>query len=122
MGYDAKFSGSFAVSPVLTAGQVHDLDLFASRRHEDNPLKIPFGSYYCEWVPSRDGTKIEWSGGEKFDHYVEWLNYLIENILKPWGCVLNGKVRYQGEEPNDRGAIIVIDNMVTQKKDQIIEA
>ena len=31
---------------------------------------------------------------EKFYYYVEWLRYLIDNILAPRGYILNGDVEY----------------------------
>lgn len=65
---------------------------------------------WCQWVPSDDGTAIVWDGKEKFYNYREWLDYLIEHFLTPWGYTLSGSVRYQGESVGDVGAIIVEDN------------
>jgi len=68
---------------------------------------------WCKWVPTEDGTAIEWSGAEKFYNYVEWLVYLVNNFLKPWGYVLNGQVDWQGEETEDFGTLYVKNNRVT---------
>lgn len=73
-------------------------------------------SLWCDWSPSEDGDGIEWNGSEKFYGYVEWLEYLIEHFLKPWGYVLNGVVRWQGEDPDDRGTIVVTHNAVATRK------
>jgi hypothetical protein len=70
---------------------------------------------WCQWVPSNDGTAIVWDGGEKFYEYVEWIEYLIENFFKPWGYVLDGEVEWVGEDPNDRGLIVVKNNVVKTK-------
>jgi len=70
---------------------------------------------WCQWVPNEDGTEIEWDGGEKFYNYVEWLEYIIDNFLKPWGYKLNGAVKWFGEEPEDLGCIVVNDNVVKSK-------
>ena len=67
---------------------------------------------WCQWVPTEDGEAIEWDGGEKFYNYVEWIKYLIDKILKPRGYVLNGSVRWRGEDFDDDGTIIVEDNEV----------
>jgi hypothetical protein len=67
---------------------------------------------WCQWTASKDGTAIVWDGGEKFYSYIEWLEYLIEHFLGPWGYVLNGRVDWQGEEDADRGTILVRDNKV----------
>lgn len=67
---------------------------------------------WCQWVPSDDGTTIAWDLTEKFYNYVEWLQYLIDNFLAPWGYSLNGQVMWQGEESGDMGQILVADNGV----------
>jgi hypothetical protein len=68
---------------------------------------------WCQWQPREDGAVIAWSGGEKFYEYVPWLEYLIDRFLRPWGCVVNGEMIWQGEEPDDRGIITVKENQVT---------
>lgn len=71
---------------------------------------------WCQWAPTDDRNAIEWDGGEKFYAYVEWLEYIIKNVLKPKGYKLNGEVEYQGETPKDFGKIVVTDNVVTTRK------
>lgn len=67
---------------------------------------------WCQWVPSACGGYLGWNGGEKFYHYTEWLEYLIEHFIKPWGYSLTGVVRFQGEEIGDAGVITVEENAV----------
>ena len=74
------------------------------------PTLVP--SYYCSWRPSDDGMSLSWDETEKFNHYVEWLQFLIDNFFKPWGYVLNGKVDWRGEEFFDTGKIIVTQNAI----------
>lgn len=69
-------------------------------------------SLWCQWTPSEDLKGIEWNGGEKFYSYVEWLQYIIGHFLKRWGYVLNGEVRWQGEDDEDCGIIVCRDNVV----------
>lgn len=71
---------------------------------------------WCQWVPTENGDGIEWDQGEKFYDYVEWLKYLIENFLKPWGYVLNGEVTWAGEDRDDLGQITVLNNTVKVRK------
>lgn len=70
---------------------------------------------WCQWVPTEDRQYIEWDGGEKFYNFVEWIMYIIEKILKPNGYILNGEVKWQGEEFDDRGKIIIKNNKVKTK-------
>ena len=74
---------------------------------------------WCQWVPSSDGTAIEWDGGEKFYDYTEWIIYLIEQFLKPWGYILNGEVEWQGQSRGDIGRIVVTDNAVERQEGTI---
>jgi hypothetical protein len=75
---------------------------------------------WCQWVPTETDDGIEWDGGEKFYNYTEWLEYIIEHFLAPWGYVLNGEVEWFGEDRDDRGMIIVKNNVVTIKRAKTI--
>lgn len=70
---------------------------------------------WCKWVPTEDGAGIEWSGAENFYDYVEWLNYLIDHFLAPWGYKIDGKVSYQGEDSSDRGKVKIVDGRAVRK-------
>lgn len=78
----------------------------------NNPPKGQPG-LWCQWVPTEDGMGMEWDGGEKFYNFEEWMKYLIDHFLKPWGITVNGEIQWQGEDMSDRGLIIVTDNVVT---------
>jgi hypothetical protein len=68
---------------------------------------------FCQWAPTKDGSGIEWDGVEKFHRYVEWLEYLIDHFLAPWGYKINGDVNWQGETKEDFGSIYARNNSVT---------
>lgn len=71
---------------------------------------------WCKWVINEEDCCLEWDGGEKFYEYVGWLNYLIAHFFEPWGIILNGKVKWQGEDIDDRGRITIKNNLVTVKE------
>lgn len=73
---------------------------------------------WCKWVPTADRQGIEWNGMEKFYDYIEWIRYLIEHFLRPWGYTVNGSVCWQGEEVGDAGTIEVVDNFVKSRQAQ----
>ena len=77
---------------------------------------------WCQWIPNDEGTEILWNGHEKFYHYVDWIKWLIEHFFEPWGRTLNGYVRFQGGERDDRGAIYIKDNKVEQVFDEVSNA
>lgn len=112
MGYSTDFDGAFRIDPPLTAAHVAELNDFAAERHDD----AKFPSHYCQWVPNADGAGLQWDGGEKFYDYTEWLRYIVEQFLKPWGYILNGEVKWQGEQGSDFGMLVVRDNVVTARE------
>ncbi len=60
---------------------------------------------------------MEHTGGEKFDGYIEWLDYLVEHFFLPWGIKIDGSVRYQGDVLIDSGTIEIIDNRIEVRPD-----
>lgn len=67
---------------------------------------------WCQWTIGDNKKWLIWDGGEKFYCYTEWLSYLIDNIFKPCGYVLNGEVTWQGEDESDFGILGVENNKV----------
>lgn len=100
-------------------GQEHDGTIL---EYNDPPEGQP--GLWCQWIAEQDSegnyTLISWDGNEKFYEYTAWLEYIIENFLKPWGRVLNGEVEWSGEEHGDIGLLVVNDNVVTTKKGRVV--
>jgi hypothetical protein len=151
MGYTTEFYGSVAVEPPLSEEEIKYLNKFSETRrmarkegpyfvdgegfmgqgktesvldYNSPPQEQP--SLWCQWVPSEDGTEIQWDGGEKFYCADEWMMYIINHFIgsnpsaaespgmefiKPHIC--NGFIEAQGEEYDDKWAIKVTDNVVT---------
>ena len=103
--------GEFFVGGGGSHGQGKD----ASILNYNSPAKSQPG-LWCQWVPTEDGNGIEWDGGEKFYNYIEWIKYLNENFLKPWGIVLDGKVSWSGEESSDVGVIVAKGGKIRYKE------
>ena len=103
LGEDAEFfvggGGCF--------GQDHDASIIEYNKPPETQPGL-----WCQWVPSDDGEYLEWNGAEKFYDYVEWLKYIVDNFLKPWGYSITGTVTWRGEDRGDVGNIIVKDNIV----------
>jgi len=99
--------GEFYVDDKGSLGQEREESIVD---HNAPPSTQP--GLWCQWVPTEDRMGIEWDGNEKFYHYTEWIKYLIEKILSPRGYILNGTVKWQGEDMDDRGKIEIVDNKV----------
>lgn len=103
-----------------TEGEFYvDGDGHAGQAREDNiidynkpPVTQP--GLWCQWVPTDDRKGIEWDGNEKFYEYTKWLKYIINNLLEPKGYILNGSVRWSGEDMYDIGTLEVKDNVVIE--------
>jgi hypothetical protein len=112
MGYTTEFEGSLNIDPPLTAKQQSMLNAFSTERH-GGPLHV-FEGYpgiWCDWyAPAPD--VLAWNGTEKFYHYVDWLNYLINHFFIDWDVKLNGTIDWFGEDHRDRGTITVTNNKV----------
>ena len=119
MGYDTLFEGRFSLDRPLTPEHKAALEEFAQEEHvpgeEGKPLREASSGrpcIYCQWMPTHDGTGIQWDTGEKFYGWLEWLEFIIQHCLKSWGYVLNGEVRWRGDGLDDSGIIYVKDNRV----------
>jgi hypothetical protein len=107
--------GAYFVGGTGHFGQDEDASVLS---HNSPPNGQP--GLWCQWVPYHDGTAILWDGGEKFYNYVEWIEYLIEHFLAPWGYELNGEVYWFGEDRDDNGVICIEKNVVKTKAGKIM--
>jgi len=117
MGYTTEFSGKFKLNKQI------DFNLLKQFEKLNDGENIGIEGQiegYCQWTPTEDGKAIEWDGGEKFYDYVEWLKWVIDNLLKPKDYIVNGEVEWDGEETGDVGKIIVKDNKVEAKNGKIV--
>jgi hypothetical protein len=116
MGYTTKFDGRFDLDklpPAEVIVRLRELEGIDGRDMED-PCAPKDG--YCQWQLTKDCRGIEWDHGEKFYNYVEWLQYLIDNVLTPHDVTLSGSVNYSGEEADDNGVLVVENGSVRQVK------
>lgn len=88
-------------------GQTQSADIL---NYNSPPGRQP--GLWCQWVPNEDGTAIVHDCGEKFYEYKDWIKYLVERFIKPWGYVLNGRIDWWGEDRDDIGRIVIVDNHV----------
>lgn len=119
MGYSTSFTGGLKFSRVLTVTEYNYLNGFSEDRHEGEQ-GMP--GTWCQWIPNKEGTELVWDGGEKFYEYIEWLKWLIENYFKKNDIVLNGAIRWEGEDNKDVGIITVTDNYVEVEELQLVGA
>lgn len=109
VGLPVGIQGGYFVGSPDVCGQENSPDVVESN---SPPAGQP--GLWCPWTPDdEDPCVVRWDESEKPYDYVEWLEYMIQHFLSPWGYVLNGTVVWDGEEQGDTGAIVVKDNAVT---------
>lgn len=106
---DAKYGveGEFYVDGTDGSGSFNDANIID---HNKEPKTQP--GLWCQWIPTEDRMHIEWDGGEKFYSYIEWIKYIISKVLAPRGYIVNGNVKWRGEDFDDNGVLEVNDNVV----------
>lgn len=164
MGYTTKFDGHVTVDPPLNGPEMDYLRRFAdSRRYQctagpyhaviDGDLNRHAGcmpiatssepagqpGLWCSWVPTQDGSGIEWDGMEKFYNSAAWMRYLIDAFLESgaglqwemkdpiegrvydpafqhftFNHTVNGRIEAQGDSDDDRWTLVVVDNVVSE--------
>lgn len=71
------------------------------------PVNLP--DHGTDWylVRLKDGRDILCHGdGKSRGLYTDWLMWLVENILTPWGISLSGEVTWRGDDEEDMGRIV----------------
>lgn len=111
VGLPVGTDGAYFVGGTGFMGQGSDQSVV---EYNDPPRGQP--GLWCKWEPSDDGAMIQWNGVEKFYDYVEWLRYLVEHFLAPWGHVLDGTVEWEGEEQGDQGRIHAKSNVIRTQR------
>jgi hypothetical protein len=114
VGLPFGVEGEYFVGGGGFAGQDHDDSIL---EYNSPPSTQP--GLWCQWIPTDDLRGIQWDENEKFYDYVEWLQYIVKNFLIPWGYTLNGEVEWSGEEREDIGKIVVVNNDITVKEGRV---
>lgn len=141
MGYSTDFVGSIKIEPPLTPKSIKFLTKFnqTRRMHRSKGPHFVDGTgdmgqgldpdiicyntpdpsqpgLWCNWIPTPDGTAIEWDGGEKFYEAEAWMEYIINNYITPHGHKCSGVIQAYGEDPSDLWQLHVTNNVVTTKE------
>jgi len=115
-GLPIGVEGEFFVGEEGFMGQGHGPDIL-----DGNYPPTTQPGLWLKWAPNEEGTALEWNEGEKFNKYIQWLEYLLKNFLSPWGYKLKGKVSWQGESDDDVGYIIIYNNRIFVNEDPVLD-
>lgn len=73
---------------------------------------------WCVWEPSEDRCHLV-PNSDYSRNYIEWIEYLIATFLRPWGYKLIGEIRWQGEDPLDRGTLVALGDRIQVIPDEL---
>jgi hypothetical protein len=111
VGLTVGFQGGYFVGGGGYRGQDRDESILEYNVPPDDQPSL-----WCSWMVNEERTAIIGGADHGSDHD-EWLEYLIEHFLLPWGYVVNGRVKWQGSDPPDQGTICVVENMIEVGRD-----
>ena len=101
MGYNTEFNGVFKFNKPL------DDELYSKLTSLDGPFdERDMPSQWNHWCVGDDMESIHWDGCEKFYGFIGWIRYINTSFLRPANVVLDGTVRFQGEDKEDCGMIV----------------
>jgi hypothetical protein len=122
MGYTTDFEGSFTfTTPPPAETLLLLMDCYDAQEMPPGLTAAP-PEGYNQWQLTQGRRGLEWDGGEKFYHYVEWLQYLLDHVLQPVGVSLTGCVQYQGESIGDTGTLTVEEGRVVKRKAAVVNS
>lgn len=105
MGYNVKFKGAFRFDLPLLQETIERLK--ALEGVDFRSLGGDYPGFYYPWKLSSDWSLLEWDQMESPRYYVEWLQWVIDNVLKPANRKLLGVVAYSGEDVEDHGVLAI---------------
>ncbi len=117
MGYTTDFDGYIDLGAKLTNEQCEVLHSLCEDDHR-NSRGLP--GIWCQWELQTvgDTMTLEWDGNEKFYNYIEWMEYILETYIIPWGYTANGVITWVGGDMSmsDLGRIVVMNNELQTSK------
>ena len=172
MGYTTSFTGQVTITPALNPHEIHYLEKFSTTRHlhrtsgpyvvtaerdhdtdQESDVVITNGrsgpppeqpGYWCQWIPTGNGSALVWDEEEKFYDADLWMAYLIGTFLAPDADLarelaepvpgrvypeefahftfdhrVHGVIGAEGEEPDDLWRLEVRDNVVYVIRHQV---
>jgi hypothetical protein len=117
MGYSTRFTGELRFKEELTARQVAALTQMFAEDCRDHPEWEAPGLYYVDLEFNEDFTALRWNGAEKTYDLHLIVNVVIAQMRKRWpGFALDGTLIAQGEDIEDRWALVIGEDGLAQKQ------
>lgn len=73
-------------------------------------------SLWCDFTVSQDGSEIMWNQSSRTIKALEWISFLINHFIAPFGHVCNGTIECCGDNFDDKWEICVENNEVTRNE------
>ena len=108
MGYTRVFKGSFTLNKPLTTEQYEILkDAGCIWSYSNDDIE---GS--CQWRIQNDKQTINGPSNDIPWDCSGWIRYIIDVFIRPWGYILNGKVKLVNVYEYNEVIIVITNNIV----------
>ena len=75
---------------------------------------------WCSVALSADSMGLEIAKQVSTKYVMEWLVYIIDHFLEPWGYIANGQMKWWGSSMGDTGIIVVNNNKVSRMFGRVV--
>lgn len=120
MGYSTEFKGELMFKNELSASELSEVKKFLGEDCRDHPEWGNKKSSYVDLEFLDDFSGLKWNGAEKTYGMVEVVNMII-NIMrdrfKRQGFGFVGTLQAQGEDMDDRWALVINSDGTAERKD-----
>lgn len=120
MGYNTRFSGTLKFSKPVTVAMLAKLNTMLGEDASKfaNPSSPSRDYGYIDLVVAKDFSGIEWDSGTEKTYYLEKsVNLVLAEMRKEWPDFgLTGQLTAQGEDMEDRWALVMEDDGLAHKR------
>ncbi len=108
----AGSQGAFFVGETGELGEDISFDVLNSNEAPSGQPDI-----WCPWSVDNDGHHLIVSVDNKNYLYImDWLKYIIQHFIQPWGLLLNGEIEFQPLHSTNFQTISVKNNVIEAHK------
>lgn len=117
MGYSTNFKGELRFKAEPTASQLAAIKAMCGEDCREHPEWDAPDLYYIDLELTDDFMGLRWDGAEKTHELEKLVNVVIKNIRLQWPDFgLTGQLAAQGEDAEDRWALVIGEHGLAEKK------
>lgn len=108
MSYNTTFEGKFKCTPKCNQSQIN----FINNINNFNIKNYNIPNDKCCWIINNTGEYLQWNNDKSSIYYDDWIIYLLKSFFIPNNILLNGIIKWYGDDHFDIGKIIINNNCI----------